>query len=229
MRPDTATFVLIHGGGSSSWDWHLVAPLLRERGHEVIAVDLPIEDDANGLPEHADAVADAIGDREHVVLVAHSLGGFTAPLVCERVHVDLMVLLTAMIPLPGESMGGWWAAAEYEKVGVSIDTEDEMIAAFIHDVPLAFAKEALAHGREQSGARWDEPTPMQAWPDVPTRFLLCRDDRFFPPEFMRPLVRERLGIEPDEIDGSHSVMLSRPTELADRLHRYWVEPDGETA
>lgn len=226
MRPDTATFVLIHGGGASSWDWHLVAPRLRERGHEVIAVDLPIEDDANGLPEYADAVADAIGDRGNVVLVAHSLGGFTAPLVCERVPVDLMILLSAMIPLPGESMGAWWSGAEYEKVGVSIDTEEQMIDAFLHDVPVAFAKEALAHGREQSGARWDEPSPLKAWPDVPTRFLLCRDDRFFPPEYMRPLVRERLGIEPDEIDGSHSVMLSRPAELADRLHRYWTEPVG---
>jgi hypothetical protein len=40
---------------------------------------------------------------------------------------------------------------------------------------------------------------------------------------MRPLVRERLGIVPDEIDGSHSVLLSRPVEVADRLHRYWTE------
>jgi pimeloyl-ACP methyl ester carboxylesterase len=36
-----ATFALIHGGGGSAWDWHLVAPELRERGHEPVAVDLP--------------------------------------------------------------------------------------------------------------------------------------------------------------------------------------------
>ncbi|THV26525.1 alpha/beta fold hydrolase [Glycomyces paridis] len=222
---DQAVFVLVHGGGSSSWDWHLVAPRLRERGHEVIAVDLPIEDGANGLPEFADAVADAIGGRERVVLVAHSLGGFTAPLVCERTGVDLMVLLTAMIPVPGESMGAWWSATGHDALGIDIGSEERMIAAFVHDLPVEAAREALAHGREQAGDRWDEPTPMRAWPDVPTRFLLCRDDRFFPPEFMRPVVKERLGIEPDEIDGSHSVMLSRPDELADRLHRYWTERD----
>jgi hypothetical protein len=45
-------------------------------------------------------------------------------------------------------------------------------------------------------------------------------DRFFPPEFLRRVVRERLGIVPDEIDGSHCVALSRPRELADRLEGY---------
>jgi pimeloyl-ACP methyl ester carboxylesterase len=43
-----ATYVLIHGGGGSAWEWHLVAAELRERGHDVVAVDLPIEDESAG-------------------------------------------------------------------------------------------------------------------------------------------------------------------------------------
>jgi hypothetical protein len=58
---------------------------------------------------------------------------------------------------------------------------------------------------------------------VRTKFLLCRDDRFFPAEFMRRVVRERLGIVPDEIDGSHSIALSRPKDLADRLEAYQTD------
>ncbi|HEX2143017.1 MAG TPA: alpha/beta hydrolase [Glycomyces sp.] len=221
---DTATFVLIHGGGSSSWDWHLVAPRLRERGHDVVAVDLPIEDDANGLSEYADAVVAAVGDRPNVVVVGHSLGGFTAPIVCSRTAVELMVLVTAMIPQPGESMGAWWSNTGHGDLGLAMDTEAQVFDLFMHDLPLDFAKEALRHARDQAGGKWDEPSPLEAWPDVPTRFLLTRDDRFFPPEFMRNVVADRLGIVPDEIDGSHSVMLSRPDELADRLHRYWTDP-----
>ncbi|MEV7964892.1 hypothetical protein AB0O34_02795 [Sphaerisporangium sp. NPDC088356] len=34
---------------------------------------------------------------------------------------------------------------------------------------------------------------------------------------MRRLVKERLGMVPDEINGGHNVALSRPSELADRL------------
>ncbi|MFI6391581.1 alpha/beta fold hydrolase [Nonomuraea sp. NPDC050547] len=59
-----------------------------------------------------------------------------------------------------------------------------------------------------------------AWPDVPTRFLLCREDRWFEAAFMRRMARERLGVVPDEMDGGHSPMLSRPKDLADRLESY---------
>jgi pimeloyl-ACP methyl ester carboxylesterase len=96
-----ATFELIHGAGDSAWYWHLLEPELRERGHEVVTMDLPCDDDSAGLTEYLDTVIDAIGDRRDLVPVAQSFGGFTAPLVCERVSVDLMVLLAAMIPARG--------------------------------------------------------------------------------------------------------------------------------
>src|SRR5215218_7520235 len=98
-----ATYVLIHGSGSDSWYWHRVAPELSGRGHEVVAPDLPTGDDSAGLLEYADAVVAATGERRDVVLVAQSLAGFVAPLVREHVPVRLMVLVTAMVPRPGES------------------------------------------------------------------------------------------------------------------------------
>uniref|UniRef100_UPI001C5E2C3A alpha/beta fold hydrolase n=1 Tax=Nonomuraea rhizosphaerae TaxID=2665663 RepID=UPI001C5E2C3A len=79
-----ATFVLIHGGGGSAWDWHLLDPELRGRGHDVVAVDLPVDDSEAGLGDHAAVVTEAIGDRSDVVVVAHSWGGFVGPLICER-------------------------------------------------------------------------------------------------------------------------------------------------
>jgi hypothetical protein len=42
----------------------------------------------------------------------------------------------------------------------------------------------------------------------------------FPAEWARGHARERLGIEPVEIGGSHYVTLSRPRELGDRLAAY---------
>ena len=98
-----ATFVLIHGAGDVGWYWHLVEAELRERGHDTVAPDLPCDDDSAGLAEYADAVVQAIGDRTDLVVVAQSLGGFTAPLVCDRVAVKLLVLVAPMIPAPGEA------------------------------------------------------------------------------------------------------------------------------
>jgi len=212
-----ATYVLIHGAGSDSWYWHLVAPRLRALGHDVVAVDLPCDDDAAGLPEYTDTVVEAIGDRRDLILVAQSLGGFTAPLVCERRPVALLVLVAAMTPRPGESAGEWWANTGHEFP----DPFDPAIV-FTHDVPDELAAASLQHLREQSGTPFDKPWPLDAWPDVPTRFLLCRDDRFFPAEFQRRVVRDRLGIVPDEMDGGHLPALARPEELVERLEAYRI-------
>jgi hypothetical protein len=97
---------------------------------------------------------------------------------------------------------------------------DDDIAMFLHDVRPQVAAEALQRRRDQSGTPFGTPWPLAAWPPVPTKFLLYRDDRFFPAEFMRRVVKQRLGIVPDEIDGGHSIALSRPKELADRLEAY---------
>jgi|SRR5687767_6903906 len=229
-----ANYVLIHGAGSDSWYWHLVVPELQSRGHHVVAPDIPIDDDSAGLSEYTDVVVQAIGDdRSDLVVVAQSLGGFTAPLVCERVPVSLVILVAAMVPRPGESPGDWWAntgheqakRAQDEREGRPADGEFDPMVTFLHDLPPDVAAEAMHHGKDQSGTPFEKPWPLDAWPDVPTEFLLCRDDRFFPAEFMRRVVRDRLGITPDEIDGGHLPALGRPKELVERLEAYRTEND----
>ena len=227
-----ATYVLIHGASSDSWYWHRVVPQLRARGHDVVAPDLPTTDDSAGLSDYADRVVGAIGDRSDLVVVGQSLGGFTAPLVCARVPVDLLVLVAAMVPAPGESAGQWWDNTGYgqarreneERAGRPVDRPFDPITSFFHDVPHNVVAEALARGeRPQSETPFAKPWPLDAWPDVPTRFLLCRNDRFFPADFMRRVVRDRLGIVPDEMDSGHLPALAHPAALVDRLESYRTE------
>lgn len=222
-----STFVLIHGAGDVGWYWHLVEAELRRRGHDAVAPDLPCDDDAAGLPEYADAVVEAIGDRTDLVVVAQSLGGFTAPLVCDRVPVRLLVLVAPMIPAPKEAPADYWANTRYGEE-VQERYEDD-ITLFYHDVPPELASEALRRSRKQSETRLAEPSPLAAWPDVPTRVLLCRDDRLFPAAFVRRVARERLGIASDEIDGGHTPALSRPKELAERLEAYAAQANMSSA
>jgi pimeloyl-ACP methyl ester carboxylesterase len=215
-----ATYAFIHGAGDGGWYWHRVAGELSERGHDAVAPDLPSDDESAGWREYADTVADAIGDRSDVIVVGQSLGGFTAPLVCERRPVDLVVLVAGMVPAPGETGGEWWSNTGYERAAREAGAPDDEIELFLHDVPPELATEALARARDQAGRPMTEPLPLDAWPEVPTRYLLCRQDRFFPAEWLRGVVRERLGFEPDEIDAAHTPALSRPAELAERLEAY---------
>jgi len=223
-----ASYVLIHGAGSDAWYWHFVRPELEQRGHDVVAPDLPCDDDSAGLIEYRDIVLDAVGDRSDLVVVAQSMGAFTAPLLCDQASVQLLVLVAAMVPMPGEAPGDWWANTGHEQAkreqderdGRPSDADFDPVFTFLHDVPPAVVAESAAHVRSQSGTPFEQPWPLAAWPDVPTRFLLCRNDRFFPASFLRRVVHDRLGITPDEMDSGHLPALGHPTELVERLEAY---------
>jgi pimeloyl-ACP methyl ester carboxylesterase len=224
-----ATFVLIPGAGGDAWYWHRVVPELEARGHDAVAVALPAGDDTAGWTEYADAIVAAIGGRTELILVAQSLAGFSAPLVCERLPVDLLVLLNAMIPRPGESGSEWWsntgqaAAQRTYLVGLGLTPEsaDDDAILYFHDVPKEVTEEAYRRGEpDQSMRPMTQPWPLSAWPNVPTRVLVGRDDRLFPATFQRRVAHERLGLDVDEIDGGHLVALSRTAALAVRLESY---------
>ncbi|MGW2350258.1 alpha/beta fold hydrolase [Actinacidiphila glaucinigra] len=224
------TFVLVPGAGGGTWFWHLLVPELRRRGHAAVAVDLPTGDDRAGLREYADAVVAAAGDRAPLVLVAQSMAGFSAPLACERLgdRLVLLVLVNAMVPAPGETAGEWWAATGQPEArraldlaeGRPVDGEFDPIVTFFHDLPGHVAEEALAQGNPQSDTPFGQPFPLPAWPDVPTRVVVGRDDRLFPAAFQRRVARERLGVEADVLPGGHLVALADPDGLADLLVGY---------
>jgi pimeloyl-ACP methyl ester carboxylesterase len=226
------TFVLIPGAGGEAWFWHLLVAELERRGRRAVAVDLPAGEEQAGWVEYADAVVAAASGVDSPVLVAQSMGGFTAPLVVGPLRARLLVLVNAMIPVPGETGGEWWentgqskaqaelAAAQGRVVGEGID----IMVDFFHDVPDAVTAEAMRRGDPaQSMTPFTQPFPLDRWPDVPTRVVAGRDDRLFPLEFQRRVARERLDLPVDEVPGGHLAALSRPVELADRLERYVAE------
>ena len=218
-----STYVLIPGAGGTAWYWHLVEPLLRDAGHEAIAVDLPGDDPAAGLPEYTHLVIDAIGGRNDVVLVAQSLGGFTAPLVAAKIPVRSLVFVNAMIPVPGETPGAWWdntgwleartAAAERGGYGTELD----LAVYFLHDVPPEVAESGAAYQRPEADVVFGSVCDFAAWPPVPIRAVAGAADRLFPAEFQRRLAAERLGIEADVLPSGHLIALANPAGLAGYL------------
>lgn len=212
-----ATFAFIHGASDTGWYWHLVEADLRARGHDRVAPDLPTEDDSAGIAEYADVVVDAIGDRSDVVVVAQSFGGYVAPIVARRVGAQLIVLVAAMVPSAGESADDMFPNTGWQPDFV---LDPSPLRVFYHDVPAELAQEAFRRERRQSETPGREPWPLASWPEIPTRFVLCRNDRLFRADWLRRVVRDRLGIVPDEIDSGHCPALSRPHDLGERLHDY---------
>src|SRR4051812_12538591 len=238
MTPSSSPFVLVPGAGGEAWYWHRVVPLLRAAGHDAIAVDLPAGDEDAGLDDYADLIVSAIDGRDDVVLVAQSMGAFSAPIAAARVPVARLLLVAPMIPAAGETVNGWWSAtgsgaawqAAERAAGRDPDAPFDPVTVFFPDVPDDVQAQAGAGGgpgpgggRAGGGAAGGppqgdrpcaDPGPLDAWPDVPTGVIVGRHDRLFPLAFARELAVGRLGIEPDVIDSGHLPALARPGELA---------------
>jgi pimeloyl-ACP methyl ester carboxylesterase len=219
-----SVFLLLPGAGGSAWYWSRVTPLLVAAGHTVLSVDLPGDDPTAGLPEYTRAARSAAGKHDEITVVAQSLGGFTAAMLCAELPVASVVLVNAMVPLPGETPGAWWANTG------AVDAREAAAAAggwgafdvstyFLHDLPPEVVAEAEEHAREEADAVFASVCAFDSWPDVPIRVLSGADDRFFPVEFQRQVSRDRLGVTPDALPGGHLIALAQPTSVAGYLLR----------
>lgn len=222
--------VLVHGSYHGGWCWDRLAPELKLLGHTVTAVDLPIGDPAAGASEYADAIEAQVDWSEPPVIVGHSSAGLTIPIVASRRPVRQLIFLASMLPKPGMSANEQRAAepidgqgpsdsAEWTDLGndvwlVGPNTATEL---FFPDASPADAAWAAGQLRPQSYRPMNEVTPLTKWPDAPSAYIVCRDDRAMNPEWARTAARERLGVEPAEIDGGHSPFITRPRELATLL------------
>jgi pimeloyl-ACP methyl ester carboxylesterase len=221
----TSTFVLVPGAGSGPFYWDRVRPELERAGHAVVAVDLPNWPGAT-LADQADAIVAAAAGAEPVVLVAQSMGGFSAPLTCDRLPVSWLVLLNAMIPAPGETAGAWWentgqgAAARVNDLreGRDPDAGFDLATTFLHDIPPDILDAMpTAEDGGPADSLFETPCPLRGWPDVATTVLAGREDRLFPFDFQARVARERLGLEAEALPGGHLLALSQPAALVDRL------------
>lgn len=219
------TLVLVPGAGGDSWYWHRLMPLLEQRGEPAIAVDLPTGDETAGLAKYADAIVAAAAGASDITVVAQSMGGVSAPLVAGRLDVRRIVLVNAMIPLPGETAGEWWAAtgqhaawaANEAAQGRDPDAEFDVVDGFFHDVPDDVRAEAFTRDSDQADGPFSEPWPLPGWPNVPTYGIAGRDDRLFPVSFQQRVARERLGLTLDVVPGGHLLALANPDGLAAAL------------
>lgn len=218
-----STFVLIHGGGDVGWSWHLVEAELRARGHDVVAPDLPGDDESKTLVDYADAVVEDVGERQNLLVVGHSFGAFTATLVADRLPVDALVLLAGMIPSPGESPDEWWAntgygsaVAEQAKRDGGLTGNADPYVSFYHDVPRELATEALSKERAHpSSAASAAPWPLDALPRRADEVRALQRGPLLPARLLPPAGARPPGHRPRR-DRGQPLRRTRPPQGAGR-------------
>ena len=221
------TFALVHGAGHGAWCWIRLTHILENAGHSVIAVDLPCEDSTKTFSDYADVVVRSVDGRERVVLVGHSLGGLTIPLVAARRPVERLVFLCALLPIPGRIPFGEDPDAPPDVApGLTLERFPDGTFAFTAASAATHLYNrcspddvawATARLRRQSPAPNAEPCPLARWPDAPRTYVLTRDDRIVMPDHARYIARTRGAMTPIEIDGDHSPFLSNVATLVSLL------------
>ncbi|OKH85909.1 hypothetical protein EB75_08930 [Mycobacterium sp. ST-F2] len=223
------TFALVHGAWHGPWCWELLTPLLEREGHNTVTMDLPCEDASASFETYADVVCAALdGCGDDVVLVGHSLGANTIPLVATRRPVRHLVYLCGVVPSIGQSVfdqiagsdmmqRGWDAGlsapdAELRTKWVNPDCTRALLYADCDEFTAADAFKRLRAQANQASAL---PFSLSEFPSVSSTSVICSDDRMVNPDWSRRVARDRLGAHIIELPGSHSPFLSRPSALAD--------------
>jgi pimeloyl-ACP methyl ester carboxylesterase len=220
-----AVFSLVHGGQHGSWCFDLLAAELARRGHITIAVDLPAEDVAAGAADYAKVVVDSLAAvDDDLVVVGHSLGGLTIPLVALARPVRRLVFLCCSYPEPGRSVADVMdeeGKPLHARPGqLYLSSPDVARAEFYNLCPRELQDWAISRLRPQARTPHLEVTPLERWPDVPRTVIFTTNDMTLPRDLALRLARRALpDVTPIEFPGDHSPFLSRPAELAELLVR----------
>lgn len=230
VRAMATTVGFVHGAWHGAWCWGPLQAELDRRGQRSVAVDLPCDDRSAGLSRNTNIVIDALGDADDVLLVGHSLGGITIPVVAAARPVRRMVFLCALLPEPGKTLDEVLSTesdlltpgfSPFEQIigedGSVTWRPDAAVEAFFHDCPPAVAADAASKLRTQVWTSTREPSPLSSWPHVPSTYIVCTEDRAVNPAWSRRVAKEWLDADIVELPGGHSPFLSRPVALADVL------------
>ena len=189
---------------------------------------------ARQVETYADVVCAALEEcDDDIVLVGHSYGGHTIPLVAARRPVKRLVYLCALVPEVGKNFYDQ-AAEEPDMVNFGYRegcTEPDaqlrmrwvdfglLRTLFYADCDEAAVQTAFKHIRPQSWYSATLPFSLSQFPSVPSSFVICSDDRMLSNDWARRIARDRLGADLIELPGSHSPFLSHPKALAAVLLR----------
>jgi pimeloyl-ACP methyl ester carboxylesterase len=241
------TYVLVHGTWHGGWAWREVISCLSARGHRAHAPTLAGHGPgaARAGITHQDCVGSVVAYiHEHnladVTLVGHSFGGTVVQKVAETIpdRIARAVFLNALIlkdaqcvfdVLPDVFVESLKPKNGSDPAASDADNTMQVLAPapwetwcdnFIQDAPESVARSTWEQLSPEPNQVNLDPLDLKrfyALP-VPKSFIYCRHDRAMPPGYFHPGMSSRLGAcKFVEMDGSHEVMFTRPSELAAKI------------
>ena len=224
VSPRLPVVAFVHGCTQGPSGWDRVREHLTSEGIETVVVDLEPETfNSAGAIECADHIAKTLRDIEHVVLVGTSCTGLVVPVVALARPIDQLVFICAGLPDIGRSatdqiFQDGLLHADWASWDGPYDSPDAARTFMFNDCDGEVLEWSLTTVRLLLPPLvYDEVTPLTAWPDVPSTYILGTRDRIISQDWARDVVPRRLGVAPVDVPTGHCPQNSQPALLSKLL------------
>lgn len=236
-KVEKQTYILVHSAWLGGWQWENVAKILNDKGHTVIAPDLPGHGSEKTAPaditmeDYVTTITSILDKQdEAVILVGHSFNGITVSRVAELrpKKVKSLVYLTAFLLPEG---GSFFGAVQGVKGSEAVDNfhlsedktyayvvENEVQNAFAHDIPKEAFDKAKPFIVPEPAAPllYELEITAEKFGKIPKYYIECTEDRAIPIEVQRAMYTGKVN-KVYTLNSSHTPNFSQPKKLADFL------------
>jgi pimeloyl-ACP methyl ester carboxylesterase len=223
---NSTNIVLVHGFWADGTSWSKVIPILRNAGHQVLAVQLPLHSVADDVATVKRALEQLGGP---IILVGHSYGGFVITNAAyNNPNVKGLVYVAALAPDEGETGNDYvktWPK-EFIETGVGsvkpdsggflFIAQDKFHELFAQDVDGAEADIMAAVQKPPNQSMFAEKSGPPAWKQLPAWFQVSENDRVIYPGAERNFA-ERMNATTLSLNSSHASLVSHPSEIAELI------------
>ncbi|WP_299488811.1 alpha/beta fold hydrolase [Acaryochloris sp. IP29b_bin.137] len=234
-----STFLLVHGSWMGKFCWSEVIPRLEEKGFTATSLDLPAHGDDPTTPEsvtldsYRDSVVAAVGERDNIILVGHSMSGMVISSVGETIptQIKALVYLCAYLPQDGESiyqlasedtdtkMMSYWRQNNPERDSPAWLAKEGIIEVFGEDCPPKYQELLVAHHRVEPMLPCTSPVKLtdENFGSVPRYYIETLNDNAVSHQH-QVLMLGRVSVKRKfQLQSSHCPFFSMPKQLVECL------------
>jgi pimeloyl-ACP methyl ester carboxylesterase len=218
MSSNATNIILVHGGWADGSSWGKVITILKNAGHKVIAVNLPLHNLADDVATVKRAV-ELIG--KPTILVGHSYGGeVISNAGYNNANVTGLVYIAAFAPDEGQSLSTFVDAKSFPEGFLVLDSSGlaYINSAMFHD---RFAKDVVqpeadimvVAQKPFNASIFAEKSGPPAWKQLPTWYQISESDLMIPPAAQHNFAKQ-MNATTISINASHASYVSHPDEIA---------------
>ncbi len=218
MSSNATSIILVHGGWADGSSWSKVVTILKDAGHKVIAVNMPLHNLADDVATVKRAV-ELVG--KPVILVGHSYGGEVITNAgYNNPNVTGLVYIAAFAPDEGQSLSNFVSPKDFPQAFLMLDSAGlaYINPAMFHDLfaqdvdPTEAYIMAVAQ-KPFNASTFAEKSGPPAWKQLPTWYQISTSDLMIPPDAQQKFAKQ-MNATTISINASHASYVSHPDEIA---------------